>query len=252
MPAPRILIIGFGLMGGSAGLALRARGWHVAYIDEHVPHARAAAAADEKLDAPRGDEDLVLLATHLPAALEWLPRIRTGGAITSLTSVMRPLRAIAPPNFIAGHPIAGSHRSGIEAATAELYRDRPWFLDARDAMVERMVHDCGAIARFTTAEEHDAAVALTSHLPQIVSTALAACLAQHDVLDYAGPGLRDVLRLAASGEAMWRPILDANRDHLEDHTRALNELIRAIANGEAPDAFRDANELARKLRNRDG
>src|SRR5688500_11425437 len=105
---PRILIIGLGLMGGSAGIALRRAGWHVAYVDARVPldAALAKEAADEKLESVR-DEEVVLLATHVDAAVAHLPALQTTGVITSLCSVMRPLRAVAPSNFVAGHPMAG-------------------------------------------------------------------------------------------------------------------------------------------------
>ncbi len=249
---PRVLIIGFGLMGGSAGLALRACGWHVAYVDAHVPFAgRAREAADEALDAPR-DEEVVLLATHVDEAVAWLPRLQTTGVVTSLCSVMRALRAVAPPNFVAGHPLAGSHRSGIDNARADLYVDRPWFLDAHDERVERLVRDCGAIAKFTTADEHDAAVARTSHLPQVLSTALAAYLSDKDVLDFAGPGLRDFLRLAGSGAEMWRPILEANRDNLVPDAEALAALVRALLTGDPTSAFARAQETFDALARRRG
>ena len=242
---PRVLIIGFGLMGGSAGLALRARGWHVAFVDERVPfEGKARAAADEKLESPR-DEEVVLLATHVDGAVALLPDLKTHGVITSLCSVMRPLRAVAPPNFVAGHPMAGSHLSGLDHAHATLYRDRPWFLDARDERVERLLADCGAHARHTTAGEHDAAVALTSHLPQILSTALAAHLSDKNLDAFAGPGLHDFLRLAGSSAEMWLPILNANRDHLTAHAAAINTLVQEILKGAGEDVFARANRWQR-------
>jgi prephenate dehydrogenase len=244
---PRVLIIGFGLMGGSAGLALRARGWHVAYVDERVSYeGKARDAADERLDAVR-DEELVLIATHVDGAVALLPTLHTSGVITSLCSVMRPLRDVAPPNFIAGHPIAGSHLSGIDHADATLYRDRPWFLERADERVERMVRDCGAIARIADAETHDAALALTSHLPQVLSTALAAYLSDKNVGEFAGPGLRDFLRLAGSNVTMWRSILEANRDQLAPHADAIAALVREILGGDPDQAFAKANAMFASL-----
>lgn len=230
---PRILIIGLGLMGGSAGMALRRAGWHVAYVDARVPldDALAREAAHEKLDDVR-NEEVVLLATHVDGAIEHLKTLRTTGVVTSLCSVMRPLREIAPPNFIAGHPMAGSHESGLAAARAELFAGKKWFLDAHDARVEQLVRDCGAVAHFVDAQTHDEAVALTSHLPQLLSTALAAHLGDRDVLDFAGSGLRDFLRLAGSSGEMWGPIADANRDAIAPHAEAVAELVRAMLSGD--------------------
>jgi prephenate dehydrogenase len=239
---PRVLIIGYGLMGGSAGLALRARGWHVAFVDDRVPFHESA----EKLHAPR-DEELTLLATHIDGAVALLPHLKTSGVITSLCSLMKPLRAVAPPNFIAGHPMAGSHLSGIANAAASLFEGKPWFLEKHEPRVERMVRDCGAIARFVDADEHDAAMALTSQLPQILSTALAAYLRDQDVRDFAGAGLRDFLRLAGSNADMWRPIFEANREVLAPHADAIAALVKKIVMGDAEDAFRDANEFFRSL-----
>lgn len=245
---PRVLIIGFGLMGGSAGLALRARGWHVSYLDARVPFAgKARDAADEKLDDPR-EADVVLLATHVDDAVAWLPKLIGGGVITSLCSVMQPLRAAAPETFVAGHPMAGSHLSGIDNARADLYAGRTWFLDRHDERVELLVRDCGAIAKFTTAAKHDAAIALTSHLPQVLSTALAAYLSDQDILEFAGPGLRDFLRLAGSSVEMWRPILEANRTNLAPHADAIAALVREIVTGDPRDAFTKAHALLDRMK----
>jgi prephenate dehydrogenase len=236
---PRVLIIGLGLMGGSAGLALRDAGWDVRYIDPEV-----ADAPFEKAQDAEGEE-VILLATHVDGAVTWLPRLQTGGVITSLCSVMKPLRDVAPRNFVAGHPMAGSHASGFAHATATLYRDKIWFLDAHDDRVERLVRDCGAHARFVTAEEHDAAVAVTSHLPQLLSTALAAHLHDQNLGDYAGSGLRDFLRLAQSSEAMWAPILETNAPNIRAHADAVAKIVGDMLRGDTS-AFARAHALMKR------
>jgi prephenate dehydrogenase len=238
---PRVLIIGLGLMGGSAGLALREAGWDVRYIDGDVD-----SAPFEKVHEPR-DEEVVLLATHVDGALAWLPRLQTTGAITSLCSVMKPLRDVAPQNFVAGHPMAGSHESGFAHASPALFREKTWFLDDRDERVEQLVRDCGANARFVTAEEHDAAVAVTSHLPQLLSTALAAHLHDQNLGDFAGSGLRDFLRLARSPEAMWGPILEANAHNIRPHAEAVAKLVAEMLRGDTS-AFARAHELMERQR----
>lgn len=249
---PRILIIGFGLMGGSVGMALRRRGWHVRYVDERVSFERAAAAeaADEKLDAVR-DEEIVLLATHVDAAVETLRALRVTGLITSVCSVMRPLRAVAPENFIAGHPMAGSQRSGFEAATPQLFEGKNWFLEREDPRLRRMVSDCGAFPRVVDAERHDAAVALSSHLPQVLATAVASYLYdREDVIEFAGSGLRDMLRIAGSSADMWAPILEANRDQLAPHADAIAAIVREIIDGDPAEAFAKARAVWRALEER--
>src|SRR5687767_11916341 len=122
------LIVGFGLIGGSAGIALRDRGWLVRYIDPWVD-------AEAFEHAPFIDEDdLVLLATPVDAATEILRTIPSHrGAVTTACSVMRITPASGrPPRFVAGHPLAGSEQRGFAAARADLFEGKPWFLDARD------------------------------------------------------------------------------------------------------------------------
>ncbi|HEX8252596.1 MAG TPA: prephenate dehydrogenase/arogenate dehydrogenase family protein [Thermoanaerobaculia bacterium] len=248
-----ILIAGLGLIGGSAGKALRRRGWFVRYVDPHVSldDARAAGAANERVEnlGDIGNTDLVLLATPVDVAVQQLSMIATDATITSACSVMRPLRAVARENFIAGHPLAGSHERGLAAASAELFEQKAWFVDGDHELVDALIRDCGAIReRVTSAEEHDAAVALTSHLPQVLSTALAAHLHAQgdDVLRFAGTGLKTFLRLAASSAEVWEPVLEANRGEIEPHADAVAERVREILRGDAAELFEHAQQLWKK------
>ena len=248
-PSMRMTIAGLGLVGGSAGMALRRRGWHVAYLDPHVSieEARAAGAADERVDLLR-DTDVVLLATPVDVALSLMPRIQNASAITSACSVMAPLRAAATGTFVAGHPLAGSHRRGLEAARPDLFEGKPWFVDAEDERVDAMIRDCGGTRELVDAARHDAAVALTSHLPQILSTALAAYLhGREDVLPFAGTGLQTFLRLAGSDGDVWAPVIDANRANLAPHAEAIAELVREIIEGDPRAAFARAQALSQEL-----
>ena len=255
----RALIIGLGLIGGSAGIALRARGWRVGYFDPYVSltDARAAGAADEwKIDEP----EVVLVATPVDLAIDlvggWQLAVGNSGTglpptVTSACSVMRPLRSVGSPNFVAGHPLAGSHLRGLAAASADLFEGKPWFLDAEAARVDDMVRDCGGAIERVTAEEHDAAVALTSHLPQILSTALAASLHDRDdLLRFAGTGLKTFLRLAGSDASIWAPVIEANRDYLAPHADRIAQLVREIIEGDPRDAFEKAQEAWRALEER--
>ena len=242
-----VLIIGLGLIGGSAGIALRRRGWHVRYIDPNVDpdEARRREAADER--AERIDGELVLIATSVDVAIDVLRELRSGVA-TSVCSVMQPLRDVAQTRFVAGHPIAGSHERGLAAARGDLFEGKRWFLDASDDDVEQLVRDCGAIAEQVDAREHDRAVALTSHLPQILSTALAAYLGEHeDVLRFAGSGLATFLRLAGSDASVWTSVIEANRDNITPHAEELARVVREIVEGDASEAFERAQRVWRKL-----
>jgi prephenate dehydrogenase len=245
MSARRALIAGLGLIGGSIGLALRRRGWHVAFFDCDTDLG-AGEAADERVGSLDAEADVVILATPVDAAVALLASAHAP-RITSVCSVMSPLRAVADDRFIAGHPLAGSASRGIAAARADLFEGATWFIDRDDATIREVIAACGANAEVVDAAEHDRAMALTSHLPQILSTALAAYLADQQIdLRFAGPGLRTFLRLAGSDAAVWTPIIDANRENLRPHVDAFAEIVRAIVEGDAA-PFAKANDLFAKL-----
>lgn len=144
--------------------------------------------------------------------------------------------------------MAGSQESGLAAARADLFEGKPWFVDAEDARVDGLVRDCGAVLERVDVEEHDAAVALTSHLPQVLSTALAAHLhGRDDLLRFAGSGLRTFLRLAGSDAEVWAPVLAANRELLAPHAEAIATLVRQIIEGDPRDAFEKAQAVWRAL-----
>jgi len=230
-------------------MALRRRGWRVAYLDPHVSleDARRTGAADERAESIGGAE-VIVLATPVDAAVALLQTLQTDAVVTSTCSVMRPLRAAARGAFVAGHPMAGSQESGLAAARADLFERKPWFVDAEDVLVDEMVRDCGAVLERVDAEEHDGAVALTSHLPQVLSTALAAHLyGRDDFLRFAGSGLRTFLRLAGSDAGVWAPVLAANRDALAPHAEAIAALVRQIIEGDPRDAFEKARAVWRAL-----
>src|SRR5688500_8902930 len=122
------LILGLGLIGGSAGMALRRRGWRVAYLDPYVSldDAVRAGAADERVEQIV-DADVIVLATPVDAAIAFLRTLDANTVVTSTCSVMRALRDVARGTFVAGHPMAGSHESGLAAARTDLFEGKPWF-----------------------------------------------------------------------------------------------------------------------------
>jgi prephenate dehydrogenase len=239
----RALIAGLGLIGGSIGMALRARGWQIAFRDPNVSldEARRSGAADDEDDR---NADVVVLAMGVDVAVDILKSIEAP-VITSVCSVMQPLRAAAgAKNFVAGHPLAGSHERGLGAARADLFEGKRWFIDTRNYEVEELIRDCGAIGDVVDPAEHDEAVALTSHLPQLLSTALAA-YAERSGVDtrFAGSGLRTFLRLAASDASVWQPIVESNRPAIEKHLAAVIEIAKAIDEA----TFSDAQQFVAKL-----
>ena len=247
--APRALIVGLGLVGGSIGIALRARGWRIAFFDPKVTldEARAATAANEKVET-LGEADLTVLATPVDVAVNIL-RTQDSGlrTTTSACSVMEPLRKVGGKNFIAGHPLAGSQKRGLAAARGDLFQQRVWFVDREDPLVRRMIVDCGARMEIVSPDEHDAAMALTSHLPQVLSTALAAYLEQHGIEDrFVGEGLRTFLRLAGSDGSVWMPVVTTNSKRIAPHAEAVARIAKEILAGDAA-AFERAQRLWARL-----
>jgi prephenate dehydrogenase len=240
--ARRALIAGLGLIGGSIGIALRRRGWHVAFLDSD-PDLVPGEAADEHAESLDFPADVVILATPVDVAVTLLASCHAP-LITSVCSVMAPLRAGGDDRFVAGHPLAGSANRGIAFASADLFRDATWFIDRENSVVREIIDACGARAELVDAAEHDRAIALTSHLPQILSTALAAYLHDQNVdLRFAGPGLRTFLRLAASEATIWSPTLAANRENLRPHAEAIAQLVREMIEDDPAEVFAKANEF---------
>ena len=242
-----VCIAGLGLIGGSLGMALRRRGWRVSYVDPAVPleDARAAGAADERRAAAAGP--LIVLATPVDVAIEQLRALSgTGALVTSVCSVMQPLRAPAGVEFVAGHPFAGSEKSGLAAADAGLFEGRPWFLARSEPRLERMAAAAGASPRVIDPAEHDRVLALTSHLPQALSTALGSLLAGVDPM-LVGSGARSLLRLAGSSYEVWDPVLRLNRVNVE---RAIDELVATLRRLSADD-FERARKTAAEMESRE-
>ena len=234
--ATRVTIAGLGLIGGSIGMSLRRRGWHVRFVDPHVDAARAndAGAADEKLDDVEGD--LIVIATPVDVALRLKPR---GRIVTTTCSVMLPFK-----QYVAGHPFAGSEKNGLGAARPDLFEGKPWFVNRDEAEVRAMIEATGARQVVVDSAEHDRAMALTSHLPQIISTALASLIEQKRIDPaFIGSGTRTLLRLAGSSYDVWGPVLEANARNVGE---AEKELLRVI-NSMTRDDFDRARRFMAKF-----
>lgn len=273
-----VAIIGVGLIGGSFGLALQKAGFPGRIIG--VSSESTIAAALERgaihrgvtLEEAAASADLIYLAQTVSGILTTLdrlgPLVRPGTLVTDAGStkveiVRNAIETLRGCHFLGGHPMAGKEARGVEAADANLFRDRIYILTPRDsaemetaeakalvAWIERF----GATVLMLSPEEHDNTVAYTSHLPQLASTALAAVLAAlpADRLTVAGPGARDMTRLALSAFDIWRDILVTNRDAV-DHALAvyidkLTEMRHNLQTQRLDEAFRVAAEAAVRLR----
>jgi prephenate dehydrogenase len=255
MPAPRrAVIVGLGLIGGSLGMVARSRGWQVSFIDPAVAEsdARARGAADRRIEVLE-PTDLVILATPVDAAMRYVESIPADQPATSVCSVLAPLAAAGERRglrLVAGHPLAGSEHRSLSAAKANLFNGCRWFVAGKpEPIVSDLIAAAGAIADEVDAEEHDRAMALTSHLPQVLSTALAAAIeaAGIDVARFGGSGLRTFLRLAASDATVWEPIVEVNRSNLSAGLQETVRLAEEIVGGNRPHIFRLAQRIAGEL-----
>ncbi|WP_404435505.1 prephenate dehydrogenase [Microbacterium aerolatum] len=271
--APRlsgtVRIVGAGLLGASIGHALRAKGLDVVLADTSPAQLRLAIDYGAGR-AARDDDAPALIVVSVPpdvtadvieAELTAFP----DAVVTDVASVkLEPFRALKDrgldlTRYIGSHPLAGRERGGAISARADLFIGRPWVV-CRDeetraadlALVEDLALDVGAMPLEMTPEEHDRSVALTSHVPQVVASLLAARLAtaDEDALRLAGQGVRDTTRIAASAPELWVQILGANAEPVVDVLDALAADLTTVAEAlrapEAPGARRVIAETIRQ------
>ncbi|TRV72501.1 prephenate dehydrogenase [Streptomyces sp. 130] len=229
------VVIGTGLVGTSAALALAGRGVTVHLVDHDPESARTAAALGAGTDEPpEGRVDLAVVAVppaHTATVLAAAMRDGVARGYLDVASVKggprRELEALGADltPYIGTHPMAGKERSGPLAATADLFEGRPWVLTpTRDTDTEvlnlalELVALCRAVPVVMDADAHDRAVALVSHTPQLISSMVAARLedADESAVRLCGQGIRDVTRIAASDPRMWVEILSANPGPVAD------------------------------------
>ena len=254
----RLAIIGVGLIGGSIGLAARKHG----LAEEIVGFSRSQATRERALELGAVDRvsdeaqaavegaDLVYVAAPvgtIPALLEEISgavelgcTVTDGGSVKA--TICREGNRFLSASFIGGHPIAGSEQAGVAAARADLFAGRSYILtpvDADEELLSRLVlfvRGLGAHPHFTTPDEHDALVGLTSHLPHLWASALTLGLAgageAQEFAWYSGGGLRDTTRIAASEPGLWRDIFAANREAVlagcDEAARALAAMRQAL------------------------
>jgi prephenate dehydrogenase len=252
-----VAVIGTGLIGASIGLAARGAGFDVIGWDRNATTLRAARkrGAVRKIATSLSDAvahaAIVILAAPLDVVIRQLPEVfessRSGALVIDVASVkervaMRAATMLARMRdiqFVAGHPIAGSERSGPGAADAKLLKGRAFVLHAPPQHMRkqaytaaaRFVRKIGAVPIAIDPRDHDLAVAALSALPQLTSVALALAVSESgagSARRLAGPGYRDATRLAQSRFAMWKPVLEANVKNVLKSIRALGKRVEVI------------------------
>ncbi|MFB3830032.1 MAG: prephenate dehydrogenase [Bryobacteraceae bacterium] len=272
-----VAIVGVGLIGGSFALALRAAGFSGRILgvssEATLRKALERGVIEEAatLAEAAGRADLLYLAQPIARILDTLrrlePLVRPGALVTDAGSTKRAIAAagalLARAQFLGGHPMAGKEKRGVEEAEAGLFAGRPYVLTPpspealrTDAALEfrLWLERIGARVLTLAPEEHDRVVALTSHLAQLASTALATTVAEAvpDRVDVAGPGLVDSTRLALSPYELWRDILATNSAEIDRALAAyiarLEHLRANLRTREMQREFETAAALAARLR----
>lgn len=241
MSLSHVKIVGSGLIGSSIALALAAKNISVTMSDIDP---LAAALAQDLVGKAATDSpvELIVIASPVSTVSQVIQQeIEQGftlGFIDISSVKVNPVVEVSAlgldmSHFLPTHPMAGREVGGAESARADLFQDRPWIIDPRGVASDlllagkELIEICGGHLIEMAIAEHDQAVALVSHLPQIMSSALAATLegAPAEWLDLAGSGLRDTTRIAASNSGLWREIIAANSEALKPLlSRVISEL----------------------------
>ncbi len=277
-----VAIIGTGLIGASFGLALRQAGFDGPIVGVSSQRAIADAVIAGAIDrgAPLEEavpqSDLIFLSQTIGRILDTLRHlndlVHPGALVTDAGSTKCEIvdaagQLIQRCQFLGGHPMAGKEKRGAAGADGALFRGRTWALTpdhpaeletpaahAFRTWLERI----GARLAILEADEHDRVVSLTSHLPQLVSTALAAVvddrLGEASRLQVAGPGLEDMTRLALGSYEIWRDIVATNTQHIDKALavciQKLEHMRENLRTRQLQEEFERGARLARQLRAR--
>ncbi|MEY4398348.1 MAG: hypothetical protein RLZ53_924 [Actinomycetota bacterium] len=251
-----VRIVGTGLIGTSIGLALSKQGSSVSLQDASPANERLAADYGAGQVA-KGSESPELIVVCVPpdvtarviaAELKAYPEAIVTDVASVKSRILDELAASGADlaRYIGSHPMAGRERGGAASGRADIFIGRPWVIATHSLasgsamkLVEELALDLGSTPIRMTPAEHDRAVALVSHVPQLVSSLLAARLVGASGVELAGQGLRDTTRIAASDPKLWVQILGANaseivgllRDYRDDLDRVIGALSDVDASG---------------------
>ena len=277
----QITIIGVGLIGGSFASALKKNGCEAEIVGcgrslENLQKGVELGIIDRfesSIDVAVRGSELILLAVPVGSINKILPQLQsaidTGAIVTdvgstkgSVVDAVRNAFGDVPPRFIPGHPIAGTEKSGVEAAFPELFDNRRIILTPLESsdsealeVVRNLWLQTGAEVSEMSVQRHDAVLAATSHLPHMLAFTLVDTLAnlqEHDdIFRYAAGGFRDFTRIASSDPQMWHDICLNNKDALlsiiERFQSDLQGLTQSIRDGDG-DAVRKKFERAKRER----
>lgn len=272
-----IAIIGMGLIGGSLALALKKSGYGGKIIGydlskEALVEAKAIGAIDFAYEDPNKaikNADLIVMAVPVgyykqvfQEIAAYLPK---DVVITDVGSVKGYVEALVDQHlptdiqFLGGHPMAGSEKGGIKAATPFLYENAYYFLTpngntSRNTIekVENLVKAIGAYPVIVEAHEHDKIVAQISHIPHLAAVMLASLLEKRNSTSYisfVGGGFRDTTRIAAGNPNMWKDIFFFNKGEVLEGIKALEGLLQDFKNKLLEEKQEEVLEALEKAKN---
>lgn len=248
-----VLVVGTGLIGTSIALGLTAQGLDV-FLSDIDPTALDDALKVSGATKYTNQKILLVVVATPPASTAKVIAAATKdhplAVVTDVASVkasiFRELEQIgttAWDRIVGGHPMAGREVSGAIGAQGNLFLDRPWVIARSDrtsadavATVQELVESLGAFPVFRTIDEHDRAVALISHTPQVIASVLAGELmdAEGSYIELAGQGIRDTIRIAGSDSELWTEILSENSEYISQQVTAVaNHLLEFVGALEA-------------------
>ena len=243
-----VLIVGTGLLGTSLALALRAAGVEVQLSD--TSPTSLALARDMGAGTLHGKDSseprVIVVATPPDVTADVVVTqlsAHPNAVVTDVASVkervvaeVRTRAGAQARRYVGSHPMAGRERSGAGAADSDLFAGRPWVVVGQgsdpqaELVIRNLAVDVGASPVRMGAAEHDAAVAAVSHMPQLVSSLVAARLGE-GALALSGQGLRDVTRIAASDPRLWSAIIVGNAGPVTDLLRRISDDLSALITG---------------------
>jgi len=277
----QITIIGTGLIGGSVGLSLKKSGFagrivgcdREPVLEQALKKGIVDAIQSDPLEAMRGSQ-IILLATPVRAIMELIgrlgPALPPDALITDIGGTKTEIMALAAKvfresvgqRFLGGHPMAGKEYSGVEMADPELFQDATWFVTPSlgQTLDQSLIGEflgwiakIGADIQSIDAAEHDRLCGWISHLPQMLSTGLAAALVEEfgedvSLLEAGGRALREMTRISASPYGIWRDVVLTNKKNVGEALLKLEQKLAHIRENLDTRGLEEEFELAHRLR----
>ncbi|NRA35900.1 MAG: prephenate dehydrogenase/arogenate dehydrogenase family protein [Polyangiaceae bacterium] len=254
-PPRKITIVGLGLIGGSiaAGLRLRSPESEICGVDfperlnaegaKRHTHSQVSVRDPRALQVALDASDLCVLCAPVGVIVELIPQaLQAADAVTDCGSTKRRImESVAAcsraSRFVAGHPMAGAAGGSLAEARADLFEGRRWIVceqqSDKDAhgKVSWLIEQLGAVEMSMSADEHDKALALTSHTPQVLASVLLTLAKDQGALATGGPAFERCTQGAGANEAMWRDIFSSNADEVAAALRSFSARLSDVADG---------------------